>query len=143
MVDGTATKLQASAGHVHCDALLTTLDCATIQGLNDPACCKLGECDTADTYTDSSIDVSYDPSTSEGVAQIVAIAILEFGVLLHSVIIGLTLGVSDEFVTLFIALVFHQMFEGLGLGSRLSALRLSSGMWWIPYLAGLLYALMT
>ncbi|KAJ9096126.1 hypothetical protein QFC20_006501 [Naganishia adeliensis] len=143
MTGDTATNPPESSRHVYSDAMSTTLDCAAIPGANDTACCKSGECDTDDTYTDPSLDISYDPYTSEGIAQIVAIAILEFGVLLHSVIIGLTLGVSDNFVTLFIALVFHQMFEGLGLGSRLSALRLPSGMWWVPYVAGLLYALMT
>lgn len=75
------------------------------------------ECDT--NPPDSSLDISYDPFTREGIAQLIAIAILEFGILSHSVIIGLTLGISDEFVTLFVALVLHQMFRGLGLGSRL------------------------
>lgn len=48
----------------------------------------------------------------------------------HSLIIGLTLAVNEEFITLFIVLVFHQMFEGLGLGSRLSSLPLPSKFKW-------------
>ncbi|CAG8619477.1 11039_t:CDS:2, partial [Scutellospora calospora] len=57
-------------------------------------------------------------------AQIVGIAILELGICFHSVIIGLALSVSTgaDFISLFIALVFHQMFEGLGLGSRIAEL---------------------
>ncbi|KZF22830.1 ZIP zinc/iron transport family [Xylona heveae TC161] len=55
--------------------------------------------------------------------QIAAFYILEFGVLFHSVIIGLNLGVAgDEFKTLYPVIVFHQAFEGLGIGSRLSAI---------------------
>lgn len=60
-----------------------------------------------------------------------------------SVIIGLTLAVNEDFVTLFIVIIFHQMFEGLGLGSRLSALRIPKHLWWAPYLAGLCYAICT
>lgn len=42
--------------------------------------------------------------------QIAAFLILEFGVIVHSVIIGLNLGVvGDEFSTLFPVLVFHQV----------------------------------
>ncbi|CCE61238.1 hypothetical protein TPHA_0A01550 [Tetrapisispora phaffii CBS 4417] len=53
--------------------------------------------------------------------QIVSVIILEFGVIFHSIFTGLSLAVSgDEFETLFIVLVFHQMFEGLGLGTRIA-----------------------
>ena len=51
--------------------------------------------------------------------QIAAFLILEFGVIFHSVIIGLNLGVvGNEFNTLYPVLVFHQSFEGLGIGAR-------------------------
>jgi zinc transporter 1/2/3 len=63
--------------------------------------------------------------------------------MLHSIIIGLTLGVTDEFIVLFIVLIFHQMFEGLGLGSRLSQLNLPPHLKWAPYIAGALYSVMT
>ncbi|KAJ2800391.1 hypothetical protein H4R20_004079 [Coemansia guatemalensis] len=48
--------------------------------------------------------------------------ILELGICLHSVIIGLTLSVTtgSGFKTLLIAIVFHQFCEGLALGSRIS-----------------------
>jgi len=45
--------------------------------------------------------------------------VFEFGVLAHSVIIGITIGVSNSPCTiepLFAALTFHQFFEGLALG---------------------------
>jgi len=51
--------------------------------------------------------------------------ILEFGIALHSVIIGITLGttVGTEFVSLLIALLFHQFFEGVALGGRIASLQ--------------------
>ncbi|KAF9069746.1 ZIP zinc/iron transport family [Rhodocollybia butyracea] len=52
--------------------------------------------------------------------QILGVAILEFGVVLHSILVGLTLAVDPDFKVLFIVLVFHQTFEGLGVGSRLA-----------------------
>jgi len=64
-----------------------------------------------DSSSDASSDlarVDYDISTSEGVAQLIAVGVLEFGVILHSIIIGLTLSVSDEFITLFIVIIFHR-----------------------------------
>ncbi|KIJ39728.1 hypothetical protein M422DRAFT_257561 [Sphaerobolus stellatus SS14] len=54
-------------------------------------------------------------------AQVLDLAILEFGVLFHSVLIGLTLAVDEDFKVLFVVLVFHQTFEGLGLGTRLAS----------------------
>ena len=62
--------------------------------------------------------------------QIAAFLILEFGVIFHSVIIGLNLGVAgDEFSTLYVVLVFHQSFEGLGIGARMSAIPFKKGSW--------------
>lgn len=56
-------------------------------------------------------------------SQIAAFLVLEFGIIFHSVMIGLNLGsVGEEFTTLYPVLVFHQSFEGLGIGSRLSAI---------------------
>lgn len=49
---------------------------------------------------------------------------IEAGIIFHSILIGVTLGVSTGagFVALLIAIAFHQLFEGLALGSRLSLL---------------------
>lgn len=77
-------------------------------------------------------------------AQMTAIFILEFGVIFHSVFIGLTLAVTENFIILFIVLVFHQTFEGLGLGARLGTATWPAGSRrWTPYLLGLLYAIST
>ncbi|KAK4106962.1 ZIP zinc/iron transport family [Parathielavia hyrcaniae] len=77
-------------------------------------------------------------------AQLTAIFVLEFGVIFHSVFIGLTLAVTENFVILFVVLVFHQTFEGLGLGARLGTATWPPGSRrWTPYLLGLLYAVST
>jgi zinc transporter 1/2/3 len=79
-------------------------------------------------------------------------------VLISSVIIGLTLAVNDEFITLFVVLIFHrmspysvnlsstndiEMFEGLGLGSRLSALNLPGKWNYARYVAAIFYSICT
>jgi zinc transporter 1/2/3 len=66
--------------------------------------------------------------------QIAAFLILEFGVIFHSVIIGLNLGTAgDEFSTLYPVLVFHQSFEGLGIGARMSAIPFPKRLNWLPW----------
>lgn len=55
--------------------------------------------------------------------RISAFLILDFGVIFHSIIIGLNLGVvDDEFATLYPVRVFIQSFVGLGIGARVSAI---------------------
>ncbi|KAI9672413.1 MAG: hypothetical protein M1829_004492 [Trizodia sp. TS-e1964] len=77
-------------------------------------------------------------------AQMTAIFILEFGVIFHSIFIGLTLAVSgSEFTTLYVVLVFHQTFEGLGLGSRLALVPWPQSKYWTPYLLAVSYAIST
>jgi solute carrier family 39 (zinc transporter), member 1/2/3 len=77
-------------------------------------------------------------------AQMTAIFILEFGIIFHSVFIGLTLAVAgEEFTTLFIVLIFHQTFEGLGLGSRLALTPWPKDRRWTPYILALAYGLST
>nr|XP_019047307.1 solute carrier family 39 (zinc transporter), member 1/2/3 [Kwoniella bestiolae CBS 10118]OCF26237.1 solute carrier family 39 (zinc transporter), member 1/2/3 [Kwoniella bestiolae CBS 10118] len=98
----------------------------------------------ADLESSSDVDtINQLPSQAEASAQLVAVAVLEFGVVLHSVIIGLTLGVTDEFVTLFIVIIFHQMFEGLGLGSRLAALHLPKHLGYARWIAAFFYSICT
>ncbi|KAL0475609.1 zinc/iron transporter [Neurospora intermedia] len=56
--------------------------------------------------------------------EMVNILVLECGVIFHSILIGITLVVAGDtfFLTLFAVIVFHQMFEGIALGSRIAAL---------------------
>ncbi|EDP54043.1 hypothetical protein KXX16_007564 [Aspergillus fumigatus] len=77
-------------------------------------------------------------------AQLTSVFILEFGIIFHSIFIGLTLAVSgEEFITLYIVLVFHQTFEGLGLGSRLATIPWPNSKRFTPYLLGIAYGLST
>jgi zinc transporter 1/2/3 len=99
---------------------------------------------------DESSDASLKQGDSESLAersfrqQIAAFLILEFGVIFHSVIIGLTLGsAGDEFSTLYVVIVFHQSFEGLGIGARLSAISFPHRLRWMPYVLCAAYGLTT
>ncbi|KAI8993467.1 ZIP zinc transporter-domain-containing protein [Pilobolus umbonatus] len=69
--------------------------------------------------------------------------VLELGILIHSVIIGITLGTTEEsyFTPLFIAIVFHQVFEGIALGTRINELQCTS--WGKPLLLGAFFMLTT
>ncbi|KAF1941278.1 ZIP zinc/iron transport family [Clathrospora elynae] len=77
-------------------------------------------------------------------AQLTAIFILEFGIIFHSIFIGLSLAVAgEEFITLYVVLVFHQSFEGLGLGTRLAEAPWPAAKQWTPYFLALGYAIST
>ncbi|KAG1780921.1 ZIP-like iron-zinc transporter [Suillus placidus] len=75
--------------------------------------------------------------------QIIGVFILEFGVLLHSILIGLTLAVDANFITLFVVIVFHQTFEGLGIGTRLAYLQLPKKYNYVAICGALLYGITT
>ncbi|KAI9493665.1 Zinc/iron permease [Zychaea mexicana] len=73
----------------------------------------------------------------------VGVMMLELGIVMHSIIIGITLANTgnDEFVTLIIALVFHQFFEGIALGTRINEMEHKS--WVRPLILGGLFIIMT
>ncbi|KAF5313961.1 hypothetical protein D9611_006868 [Ephemerocybe angulata] len=56
--------------------------------------------------------------------QIVGIFVLQVGIMVHSLVIGLTLSITSgaDFASLTTAIIFHQIFEGLSLGVRIAAL---------------------
>ncbi|KAA8908234.1 Zinc/iron permease [Sphaerosporella brunnea] len=70
--------------------------------------------------------------------------LLELGILFHSIFIGMAVSVTvgSAFVVLLIAIVFHQTFEGLALGSRIAALDWKKGAWQ-PWLMACAYGLTT
>ncbi|SCU83836.1 LAME_0C06898g1_1 [Lachancea meyersii CBS 8951] len=93
-----------------------------------------------DVVSDSESDINVQPFES----QIGAFLILEFGIIFHSVMIGLNLGTTgDNFGELYAVLVFHQSFEGLGIGARLSAISFPEGKKWWPYALCAAYGLTT
>ncbi|EJT98237.1 Zinc/iron permease [Dacryopinax primogenitus] len=80
----------------------------------------------------------------ESAVQILGVVVLQAGIMLHSIIIGLTLVVTSgpNFISLLLAIIFHQLFEGLTLGVRLAALPLSRKSI-IPYVLALAFAITT
>lgn len=75
--------------------------------------------------------------------QLTAILVLEFGVVFHSVFVGLVLATTDDIVVLLIVLVFHQFMEGLGLGSRLATTVWPGHRAWLPYFFAVCFAIST
>lgn len=76
--------------------------------------------------------------------QILNSFILEFGIIFHSVFVGLSLAIAgEEFVALYIAIAFHQMFEGLGLGTRFALTPWPENKKYIPWCLSLAYSLTT
>ncbi|KAF9072499.1 ZIP zinc transporter-domain-containing protein [Rhodocollybia butyracea] len=61
--------------------------------------------------------------------QVVALIFLQCGIMIHSLVIGLTLSITSgaQFTTLVTAIIFHQLFEGLSLGIRIAAIPPSDG----------------
>ncbi|KAM0558044.1 hypothetical protein ACHAPJ_005211 [Fusarium lateritium] len=57
-------------------------------------------------------------------AEMVNITIMEMGILFHSLLIGITLVVAGDsfFISLSIVIIFHQLFEGIALGTRIASL---------------------
>lgn len=94
-------------------------------------------------FVEEYTEESFEEAQNSFRRQIAAFLILEFGVLFHSVVIGLNLGVAgDEFSTLYPVLVFHQSFEGLGIGARMSAIPFKPHSW-LPWILCLAYGLTT
>ncbi|OHW98678.1 zip zinc transporter [Colletotrichum incanum] len=56
--------------------------------------------------------------------ETVTVLVLECGIIFHSILIGITLVVAGDtfFITLFVVILFHQMFEGIALGTRIAQL---------------------
>ncbi|KAE8393400.1 ZIP zinc transporter-domain-containing protein [Aspergillus alliaceus] len=95
---------------------------------------------TTPTWTSESDSITAEQSSRQ---QITAFLILEFGIIFHCVIIGLNLGVpGSEFATLYPVLVFHQSFEGLGIGAQMSAIPFGHRPW-LPWMLCAMYGLTT
>ncbi|SPO20652.1 probable ZRT2 - Zinc transporter II [Ustilago trichophora] len=101
-----------------------------------------GSAAEAKVVSDASSSTSTAVALSAQASEILGVMILEFGVVFHSIIIGITLGTTTDFTILFIVIIFHQMFEGLGLGTRLAFLPLGMKTW-IPAVGAIIYGLVT
>nr|BAD94060.1 putative root iron transporter protein [Arabidopsis thaliana] len=84
------------------------------------------------SYVEKQEKVNED-KTSELLRNKVIAQILELGIVVHSVVIGLAMGASDNKCTvqsLIAALCFHQLFEGMGLGGSILQAQFKSKTNW-------------
>ncbi|THH08542.1 hypothetical protein EW145_g2647 [Phellinidium pouzarii] len=81
--------------------------------------------------------------SDSALAQIVGIFILEFGILLHSILIGLTLAVSNEFKVLFVVLAPQKCSKVLALVLVSLISNYQKKYNYVAYVAALLYGLTT
>ncbi|KAF1844788.1 Zinc/iron permease [Cucurbitaria berberidis CBS 394.84] len=91
---------------------------------------------TPNSYFEDDVEQAVDPMVLK--KQSMQITLIEGGILFHSVFVGMTISItSSGFIVLLIAIVFHQMFEGLGLGSRIAAVPYPSNSWkpWVLVVA--------
>jgi zinc transporter ZupT len=80
------------------------------------------------SYFDDDVELQVDPMVLR--KQSMQITLIEGGILFHSVFVGMTISITNQgFITLLIAIIFHQGFEGLGLGSRIAAVPYPKGSW--------------
>ncbi|XP_043690221.1 zinc transporter 1-like isoform X1 [Telopea speciosissima] len=80
-------------------------------------------------HSHGSTSVSEGSVRSELIRHRIVSQVLELGIVVHSLIIGVSLGASRNPQTikpLFVALTFHQFFEGMGLGGCISQARFGS-----------------
>jgi hypothetical protein len=89
---------------------------------------------------------THDPTAAQVAHQkaLLQCLLLEAGILFHSIFIGMALSVTvgPPFAVLLVAISFHQTFEGLALGSRISALQFPAGSI-KPWLMALAYGTTT
>lgn len=101
---------------------------------------------TQDTIEASSSELYQSNSQPQGIAtseslesiyqRILNCLVLEFGIVFHSVFVGLSLAIAgDEFIALYIAITFHQLLEGLGLGTRFASTTWPKGSCGFPGLS--------
>ncbi|KAK4713878.1 hypothetical protein R3W88_019785 [Solanum pinnatisectum] len=80
-------------------------------------------------HAHSSVPMMMGDSIPELLRYRVISQVLEVGIIVHSVIIGIALGASGNLKTvrtLFVALTFHQFFEGMGLGGSIAQAKFKS-----------------
>lgn len=97
-----------------------------------------------DIYTEEISNAESTTTTEISKEKMLNCIILECGIVIHSIFIGLSLAVSNsEFTTLYIALSFHQFFEGLGLGTRFADIIWPRKYWYLPWIMAIIFSLST
>ncbi|SZE99445.1 unnamed protein product [Blumeria hordei] len=91
----------------------------------DEKCTQHESDDSTDNPPDLAAFSHHNHSIPHGAlsSSAISLIILEAGIVFHSLLIGITLVVAGDsvFITLFVVIIFHQMFEGLALGARIAA----------------------
>ncbi|KAF1835226.1 Zinc/iron permease [Decorospora gaudefroyi] len=83
---------------------------------------------TISYFDDDDVEQAVDPLVLK--KKSLQITLIEGGILFHSVFVGMTVSITaDGFIILLIAIVFHQMFEGLGLGTRIADVPYPRNSW--------------
>lgn len=149
--DAANARYSVSAGCSNHQALHSGEQDGTLPNTASTAAASFPSTNPNDTKTTHAASENSSIQTEESLQtersfrqQIAAFLILEFGVIFHSVIIGLTLGsAGDEFPVLYPVIVFHQSFEGLGIGARLSAIPFPKRLSYLPWLLCAAYGLTT
>ncbi|KAK6330319.1 hypothetical protein TWF730_004812 [Orbilia blumenaviensis] len=92
-----------------------------------------------------SIDQMSPAEIAQQKKNLLQVMLLEAGILFHSVFIGMALSVAtgSNFIVLLIAISFHQTFEGLALGARISAITIFPEGSMKPWLMALAYGTTT
>lgn len=146
-------KLESAGGHSHSHFGDTSAYVRNTTDTDEEVKLSLGA-DGENPYPKqfSQADEQIDANTSDDdvdgegnfYAQLTAVFVLEFGIIFHSVFVGLSLATADdEFKTLYPVIVFHQLFEGLGLGTRIAATPWPKNKRWTPWLLAIAYGLCT
>lgn len=101
------------------------------------------EVDVDDDENDNSDDEGYAGDVASP-NEVVGLIIMEAGIVVHSLFIGITLALAEqEAVSLSLAVLAHQTFEGLGLGARLARIPRTDGSAWLPRALAFIFALVT
>ncbi|XP_057953488.1 zinc transporter 6, chloroplastic [Malania oleifera] len=99
-------------------------------GLESGVCCGGGGGGGGGTGEEEVAAAATAEEEAEKVKQRLVSQVLEIGIIFHSVIIGVTMGMSQNKCTirpLVAALAFHQIFEGMGLGGCIAQAGFSVG----------------
>lgn len=134
--DSSSSTAAAGAGAArpHSDSAMTSINAAMHRGPHTH-----GHSHSSESHGHSHAVLIRPGEDQSRLPFVVAALCMEFGVTLHSVFVGLTVGITadGELTPLLIALVFHQLFEGLAMGSRLAD---AEFMLWLEVLLAVVFA---
>ncbi|KAF2014533.1 Zip-domain-containing protein [Aaosphaeria arxii CBS 175.79] len=100
---------------------------------------------TALTHSDHHGPHVHGSTDGSPVDEKLSVTVLEAGIVFHSLLIGLTLVVAGDsfFLTLFAVILFHQMFEGIALGTCIAAIPSAKAGTLRKLIMGTIFALIT